>query len=110
MIASAVPSWCKVAIDVWTTAARFSTGHVFRPLNKAGRLNASRRKVCFTSSGSYGRKSACPSLQRPEALVRQNRAQGGAALEQTEISRGHESIVTTSATCDHLGIHPKNTA
>jgi integrase len=30
-----MPTWVKVAIDAWTTAAGIAEGHVFRPVNRA---------------------------------------------------------------------------
>jgi integrase len=33
-----VPAWAKSAIDVWTAAAGFTSGRVFRAVNKGGRL------------------------------------------------------------------------
>src|SRR4051812_31547512 len=32
-----VPAWVKVAIDAWTSAAGFSNGSVFRPVNRGGK-------------------------------------------------------------------------
>jgi len=31
-----MPTWVKVAIDSWTSAAAVATGHVFRPVNRTG--------------------------------------------------------------------------
>src|SRR6202789_4528544 len=31
-----MPTWVKVAIDAWATPADVTTGHVFRPVNRAG--------------------------------------------------------------------------
>jgi site-specific recombinase XerC len=31
-----MPAWVKVAIDAWTSASGVASGHVFRPMNRAG--------------------------------------------------------------------------
>src|ERR1700738_163452 len=36
-----VPTWVKLAVDNWLTAAGISTGPVFRAINKARRIAAS---------------------------------------------------------------------
>jgi hypothetical protein len=33
-----MPTWVKVAIDAWTSAAIISDGCVFRPVNRADRV------------------------------------------------------------------------
>jgi len=33
-----MPTWVKVAIDAWTSAADINDGHVFRPVNRADRV------------------------------------------------------------------------
>ena len=115
-----VPGWCKAAIDAWTAAAQLTTGHVLRPLNKAGRITGD-----FLTPGSvyhlvksYGARIGVPiaphDLRRSFAKLAHK---GRAALEQIQISLGHDSIVTTErylgvrqdlvdAPCDHLGIRP----
>src|ERR1039458_9899562 len=35
-----VPTWVKVAIDAWTSAAGVTEGYVFRPVNRAGHAQA----------------------------------------------------------------------
>src|SRR6266567_9274602 len=37
-----MPTWVKVAIDAWTTAANIAEGHVFRPVNRADRVAGER--------------------------------------------------------------------
>src|SRR5271154_4035560 len=37
-----MPTWVKVAIDAWTSAAGVAEGSVFRPLNRAGRVAGDR--------------------------------------------------------------------
>jgi len=118
-----VPGWCKAAIDLWTAAAQLSSGHVFRPLNKGGRVVGDRltpQSVYCTVRGyaeRLGMRLAPHDLRRSYAKLAHK---GRAALEQIQISLGHESIVTTElylgvrqdlvdAPCDHLGIHPDHT-
>jgi site-specific recombinase XerD len=115
-----VPGWSKTAIDTWASAAQLSTGHVFRPLNKSGRVVGD----CLTPQSVYhlvrtygerlGIRLAPHDCRRSFAKLAHK---GRAALEQIQLSLGHESIVTTEgylgvrqdlldAPCDHLGIHP----
>src|SRR3974377_1904434 len=35
-----MPTWCKVAVDAWATAARIADGPVFRSLNRSGQSRA----------------------------------------------------------------------
>src|SRR5882724_2516910 len=35
-----MPTWVKIAIDAWTTAAGIAAGHVFRPASRAGLVGA----------------------------------------------------------------------
>jgi len=37
-----LPTWVKVAIDSWTSAAGLEEGHVFRPVTRAGRAGGER--------------------------------------------------------------------
>ena len=37
-----MPTWVKVAIDAWTTAANLEDGSVFRPVNRADALSGER--------------------------------------------------------------------
>ncbi len=119
-----VPGWCKAAIDAWAAAAEISTGHVFRPLNKAGRLSGGLLTPgsVFHLVRSYGVSLGTPlaphDLRRSFAKLAHK---GRAGLEQIQLSLGHESIVTTErylgvrqdlvdAPCDHLGIRPDTEA
>ena len=115
-----VTGWCKAAIDRWAIAANLSAGYVFRPLNKGGRITGDRLTPhsVYHIVRSYGQRlgeSLAPhDCRRTYAKLAH---QGRAALEQIQLSLGHESIVTTErylgvrqdlvdAPCDHLGIHP----
>jgi len=118
-----VPGWCKAAIDVWTAAGQLSSGHVFRPLNKGGRVVGDRLtpqsvdRMVRDYAERLGIRLAPHDLRRSFAKLAHK---GRAALEQIQLSLGHESIVTTElylgvcqdlidAPCDHLGIHPDHT-
>jgi integrase len=35
-----MPAWVKVAIEAWTAAAGVSHGHMFRPVNRGGEVQA----------------------------------------------------------------------
>jgi site-specific recombinase XerD len=115
-----IPAWSKAAVDTWAWAAQLSTGPVFRPLNKSGRVVGS----CLTPQSIYhlvrtcgerlGVRLAPHDCRRSFAKLAHK---GRAALEQIQIALGHESSVTTErylgvrqdlldAPCDHLGIHP----
>lgn len=115
-----VPGWCKAAMDVWTVAAQLTSGHVIRPLNKAGRITgdaltpASVFHLVKGYGAQIGIRISPHDLRRSFAKLAHK---GRAALEQIQLSLGHESIVTTErylgvrqdlvdAPCDHLGIRP----
>jgi site-specific recombinase XerD len=114
-----MPSWTKVATDVWTLAAGFNAGRVFRPVNKADRLcgNSMTAQSIFETVKKYaaeiGLKEIAPhDLRRTFAKLAHK---GRAALEQIQLSLGHASIQTTErylgvrqdltdAPCDRLGL------
>ena len=117
-----VPGWCKAAMDVWAQAANLHAGHIFRPLNKGGRVTGDHvhPQTVYHLVRSYGLRLglrlAPHDLRRTFAKLAHK---GRAALEQIQLSLGHESIVTTErylgvrqdlvdAPCDHLGIHPES--
>jgi integrase len=45
------PTWVKVAIDAWTSAAGVSDGFVFRPVNRGGRMQGNRLVVWQSLQG-----------------------------------------------------------
>ncbi len=115
-----VPGWCKAAMDVWAQAADLHAGYIFRPLNRGGRVTGDHvhPQTVYHLGKSYGLRLgirlAPHDLRRTFAKLAHK---GRAALEQVQLSLGHESIVTTErylgvrqdlvdAPCDHLGIHP----
>lgn len=114
-----MPSWTKVATDVWTFAAGFSGGRVFRPVNKGDRLcgDSMTAQSIFETVKKYAaeigvREIAPHDLRRTFAKLAHR---GRAALEQIQLSLGHASIQTTErylgvrqdltdAPCDRLGL------
>ncbi len=114
-----MPSWSKAAINIWTEAAELSSGRIFKPINKGGRLSGDgmTAQSIFETVKAYadkvGLKSIAPhDLRRTFAKLAHK---GRAALEQIQLSLGHASIQTTErylgvqqdltdAPCDHLGL------
>jgi site-specific recombinase XerD len=114
-----MPSFAKAAIDVWTAAAGFASGRVFRPVNKGDRLagDSMTAQSIFETVKDYaariGMETIAPhDLRRSFAKLAHK---GRAALEQIQLSLGHASIQTTEkylgvqqdltdAPCDHLGL------
>jgi site-specific recombinase XerD len=114
-----MPSWTKVAINEWTATAGFSTGRVFRPVNKGDRLcgESMTAQSIFETVKKYaaevGLENIAPhDLRRTFAKLAHK---GRAALEQIQLSLGHASIQTTErylgvrqdltdAPCDRLGL------
>jgi integrase len=111
-----LPTWVKVAIDAWTSAAGLAEGHVFRPVNRAGRVGSERlgEKVVWQMLQQYAEAVGVPGLA-PHDLRRTCaklcRA-GGGELEQIQLLLGHASVQTTER---YLGtkqdlVHPPNDA
>jgi site-specific recombinase XerD len=114
-----MPSWAKAAMDVWTQAANFSTGRVFRPVNRGDRMcgESMTAQSIFETVRKYAAKAGFEKI-RPHDLRRSFARlahKGGAALEQIQLSLAHSSVQTTEryigvqqdlsdAPCDHLGL------
>jgi len=114
-----MPSWTKVAIDGWMAGAGFTSGRVFRPVNKGDNLagETMTAQSIFETVKKYaaeiGMKNIAPhDLRRTFAKLAHK---GRAALEQIQLSLGHASVMTTEkylgvqqdltdAPCDHLGL------
>lgn len=114
-----------MAIDEWVAAAGFSSGHVFRPVNKGGKLagESMTAQAVFETVKKYAaeigvRNIAPHDLRRTFAKLAHK---GRAPLEQIQLSLGHASIQTTErylgvrqdlndAPCDHLGLKLSSTA
>jgi integrase len=94
-----LPTWVKVALDAWTSAAGLAEGHVFRPVTRAGRAGGERlgEKVVWQMLQHYAEAVGVPGLA-PHDLRRTCaklcRAAGG-ELEQIQLLLGHASVQTT---------------
>jgi site-specific recombinase XerD len=114
-----VPGWTKVAIDRWAEAVHLEDAHIFRPINKAGRITgeALTPQSIYHIVRQYGEQCglniAPHDLRRSFAKLARK---GHAELEQIQLSLGHSSVTTTElylgarqnltdAPCDHLGLH-----
>lgn len=113
-----MPSWAKVAIDLWTEAAGITDGPVLRPAHKSGEVAAGPMtpQAIYARVLRHARRLglgiAPHDLRRTFAQLARK---GGAPIEQIQISLGHASIATTErylggrldladAACDRLGI------
>jgi integrase len=94
-----MPTWVKVAIDAWTAAAGVADGFVFRPVNRAGRVQGVglSEKVVWQLLQGYATVAGVPGIA-PHDLRRTCaklcRAAGG-ELEQIQLLLGHASVQTT---------------
>ena len=109
----------KTAIDEWTLAAGIQSGRGFRPINRGGRLTHEflTEKSVWSVVRKYALGAGLPNvaphdLRRSYARLAR---QGGAPLEQIQLSLGHASIQTTEvylgskqnlkkASCDYLNL------
>jgi site-specific recombinase XerD len=109
-----MPTWVKVAIDAWTSAASVADGHTFRPVNRADRVAGEKlgEKVVWQMLQQYAEAVGFPGIA-PHDLTRTCaklcRAAGG-ELEQIQLLLGHASVQTTER---YLGtkqdlVHPPN--
>jgi len=109
-----IPSWAKLAVDEWTTAAGLSTGPVFRAVNKGGKVagNGMTPQAVYNAVVTYAEGLGAHDLRRTFAKLAHK---GGAPLEQIQLTLGHASIKTTEiylgvqqdlthAPCDVLGL------
>jgi integrase len=99
-----MPTWVKVAIDTWTTAAGISSGPVFRAVNRSGEAQetALNEKVVRQLLQRYATAAGVPGIA-PHDLRRTCaklcRASGG-ELEQIQLLLGHASVQTTDRYLD----------
>lgn len=114
-----MPNWAKAAIDEWSKASGVSAGLVFRAVNKGSRVvgegitpQAIYNIIVGYAEGLRKEGVAPHDLRRTFAKLAHK---GGAAIDQIQLSLGHESIRTTEdylgveqdltdAPCDHLGL------
>lgn len=114
-----MPNWAKAAIDEWSKTSGVSEGFVFRAVNKGDRVvgDGITPQAIYNIIVNYAdvleKKGVAPhDLRRTFAKLAHK---GGAAIDQIQLSLGHESIQTTEdylgveqdltdAPCDHLGL------
>jgi site-specific recombinase XerD len=114
-----MPNWTKVAIDTWSKASGISGELVFRAVNKGDHVTGDGitpqaiRNIVAEYADRLKHEGIAPhDLRRTFAKLAYK---GGAALDQIQLSLGHESIQTTEdylgveqdltdAPCDHLGL------
>jgi integrase/recombinase XerD len=114
-----MPNWTKAAIDSWSSCAGVAEGLVFRAVNKGdhvvgdGITPQAIRNIVADYAQKLKHAGVAPhDLRRTFAKLAYK---GGAALDQIQLSLGHESIQTTEdylgveqdltdAPCDHLGL------
>ena len=111
-----MPTWVKVAIDAWTSAAGVLSGHVFRAVNKADVVQgvALSEKVVWQLLQGYAVTAGVPGIAPHDCrrtCAKLCRAAGG-ELEQIQLLLGHASVQTTER---YLGtkqdlVHPPNDA
>src|ERR1700680_999851 len=94
-----VPTWVKVAIDSWTSAAGLLEGHVLRPLNRGDEAQGERRseKVVWQLLQPYATAAGVPGIAPHDlrrSCAKMCRAAGG-ELEQIQLLLGHASVQTT---------------
>ncbi len=94
-----MPTWVKVAIDAWTSAAGVTDGQVFRPVNRGDQVQGTElnEKVVWQLLQQYAKAAGVPGIA-PHDLRRTCaklcRAAGG-ELEQIQLLLGHASVQTT---------------
>ncbi len=114
-----MPNWAKAAIDEWCMSSGMSEGLIFRAVNKGDRVVGEGitpqaiYNIIVGYAGELQKKGVAPhDLRRTFAKLAHK---GGAAIDQIQLSLGHESIQTTEeylgveqdltdAPCDHLGL------
>lgn len=114
-----MPNWAKAAIDEWSKASGVSDGLIFRAINKGDRVVGDGitpqaiYNIIVGYAGALEKKGVAPhDLRRTFAKLAHK---GGAAIDQIQLSLGHESIQTTEeylgveqdltdVPCDHLGL------
>jgi integrase len=100
-----MPSWTKVAIGAWTSSAGITSGRLFRRVNKGDRVcgDTMAAQSVFDLVKIYGGQAgldriAPHDLRRTLAKLAHK---GRAAIDQIQLSLGHQSITTTER---YLGV------
>lgn len=114
-----MPNWTKAAIDLWCKVAGVTEGLILRAVNKGDRMvgDGITPQAIYNIIVGYAEelknKGVAPhDLRRTFAKLAHK---GGSAIDQIQLSLGHESIQTTEdylgveqdltdAPCDHLGL------
>ena len=94
-----MPTWVKVAIDAWTSAAGLAEGRVFRPVNRGDKVKgeAMSEKVVWQMLQQYATNAGAPGIAPHDcrrSCAKLCRAAGG-ELEQIQLLLGHASVQTT---------------
>jgi site-specific recombinase XerD len=94
-----MPTWVKVAIDAWTSAAALAEGHVLRPVNRADQVQGEHmtEKVVWQLLQPYATAAGVPGIAPHDlrrSCAKMCRAAGG-ELEQIQLLLGHASVQTT---------------
>ena len=94
-----MPGWVKVAIDGWTARAGVADGFVFRPVNRADKVqgDALNEKVVWQLLRPHAIAAEVPGIAPHDCrrtAAKLCRAAGG-ELEQIQMLLGHASVQTT---------------
>ncbi len=94
-----MPTWVKVAIDAWTTAAGLNDGHLLRPVMRGDQVQGERmtEKVVWQLLQPYAVAAGVPGIAPHDlrrSCAKMCRAAGG-ELEQIQLLLGHASVQTT---------------
>src|ERR1022692_125060 len=94
-----MPTWTKVAIDGWTSAADLTGGTVFRPVNRRDTISGERlsEKVVWQLLRPYAEAAGLAGIAPHDlrrSCAKMCRAAGG-ELEQIQLLLGHASVQTT---------------
>src|SRR6266478_4426513 len=94
-----MPTWVKVAIDAWTSAAGIGEGYVFRPVNRGDKVQgeAMSEKVVWQMLQQYASDAGVPGIAPHDcrrSCAKLCPAAGG-ELEQIQLLLGHASVQTT---------------
>ena len=94
-----MPTWVKVAIDTWASAAGLADGRIFRPVNRGDKVQgeAMSEKVVWQMLQQYATDAGVPGIAPHDcrrSCAKLCRAAGG-ELEQIQLLLGHASVQTT---------------
>jgi integrase len=94
-----MPTWVKVAINVWTAASGVAEGRVFRPVNRGDNVQgeAMSEKVVWQMLQQYATDAGVAGIAPHDcrrSCAKLCRAAGG-ELEQIQLLLGHASVQTT---------------